>query len=86
MDKKIPLRMCVVCRQMKPKAECIRVVKINDTEYIVDKTGKVNGRGAYVCKDNDCMNKCLKTRAFNRSFKHNVSDSVYTSIKENTFE
>ena len=86
MNKKIPLRMCVVCREMKPKNECIRVVKINDNEYQVDKTGKINGRGAYVCKDDKCMEKCLKTRAFNRSFKHNVSDSVYTSIKESSVE
>ena len=85
MNKKIPLRMCVVCREMKPKNECIRVVKVED-KYIVDKTGKINGRGAYVCKDDKCLEKCLKTRAFNRAFKNNVSEDVYTSIKEANVE
>jgi len=85
MNKKIPLRMCVVCRQMKPKSDCIRVVKVDDN-YIIDSTGKANGRGAYVCKDKVCLDKCLKTRAFNRSFKHNVGDDIYTTIKESSIE
>ncbi len=84
--KKIPLRMCVVCRQLKPKTECIRVVKTADDSYVVDSTGKLNGRGAYVCKDSVCLEKCQKSKALNRAFKYNVDDEVYKEIKENSVE
>ena len=83
MNKKVPLRMCVVCRAMKPKSECVRVVKQDDETYLIDVTGKANGRGAYVCNNKDCLDKCVKTRAFNRAFKHNVGESLYNDIKEN---
>ena len=85
MNKKVPLRMCVVCKNSKPKKDCIRVVK-TDTGYVVDATGKLNGRGAYVCKDSACIEKCLKTHAFNRSFKHNIGEDVYINIKETNIE
>ena len=85
MNKKVPLRMCVVCKQSKPKKDCIRVVKNNDG-YVVDATGKINGRGAYVCKDGACIDKCIKTHAFNRSFKHNIGEDIYINIKETTVE
>jgi len=86
MNKKVPLRMCVVCKNSKPKKECIRVVKTDNDEYVIDLTGKINGRGAYVCKSEECINKCIKTHAFNRSFKHNVGDDIYSNIKETTIE
>ena len=86
MEKKTPLRMCVVCRNMKPKNECFRVVKTLDNNYELDPTGKMNGRGAYVCKDAECVAKCLKTHALNRSFKHNVSQDVYNLIKEKSVD
>ena len=86
MNKKIPLRMCVVCREMKPKNECIRVVRVNDSTYVIDETGKMNGRGAYVCKNVECINKCKKTKALNRSFKHNVGDAIYAGVKEKGIE
>lgn len=83
MNKKVPLRMCVVCREMKPKSECLRVVRQDDENYVIDTTGKANGRGAYVCKNKTCLDKCIKTRAFNRAFKHNVGENLYNDIKEN---
>lgn len=86
MDKKIPQRMCVVCRQMKPKKDCLRVVRTTDDNYVFDTTGKLNGRGAYVCKEQSCLDKCVKTKALNKAFKHNVSDNVYSDIKENGVE
>ena len=86
MNKKVPLRMCVVCREMKPKNECIRVVRTTDDNYVIDETGKMNGRGAYVCKNTKCLDKCLKTKALNKAFKHSISDEVYCSIKENGIE
>ena len=86
MNKKIPLRMCVVCREMKQKNDCIRVVRVDESTYMIDETGKMNGRGAYVCKNPECINKCKKTKAFNRSFKHNVGDAIYDSVKEKSIE
>lgn len=61
--KKIPERMCVVCRQMKPKNELIRVVN-SDGNVAVDKTGKGGGRGVYLCKCKDCITKALKSKGF----------------------
>ena len=78
--------MCVVCRQMKPKNECIRVVRTVDDDYVVDNTGKLNGRGAYVCKDSACLEKCTKAKSLNRAFKHNVSEDVYLNLKEKGVE
>ena len=61
--KKIPERMCVACRQMKPKTELLRIVNTLDGA-VVDGTGKLNGRGVYLCKCKDCVNKALKSKAF----------------------
>ena len=61
--KKIPERMCVVCRQMKPKNELIRIVN-NDGMVAIDKTGKSGGRGVYLCKSKDCFAKALKSKGF----------------------
>ena len=61
-DKKIPLRMCIGCREMKPKKELIRVVKAPNGDISLDITGKKNGRGAYVCKDAECIKKARKIK------------------------
>ena len=61
--KKVPERMCVVCRQMKPKIELIRIVNKDDT-VVVDKTGKINGRGVYLCKCKECIDKAIKSKGF----------------------
>ncbi|MCH5153449.1 MAG: YlxR family protein [Clostridiales bacterium] len=63
VTKKIPERMCVVCRQMKPKAELIRIVNSEDG-VTVDKTGKLGGRGVYLCKCKECITKALKNKGF----------------------
>ncbi len=81
MDKKIPMRMCIACRQMKPKKELIRVVK-NGDEIKLDKTGKANGRGAYICNDKECIAKLKKQKLLNRVFSCNVEEGVYTAIEE----
>lgn len=80
MAKNIPLRLCLSCRSQKPKKEMIRVVK-TDTGYEIDPTGKLNGRGAYVCNNKECIEKCVKTKAFNRSFKGQVPFDVYEKLK-----
>jgi predicted RNA-binding protein YlxR (DUF448 family) len=81
MDKKVPMRLCIACRQMKPKKELIRIVK-NGEEIKLDKTGKANGRGAYICNDKECIAKLRKQKLLNRVFACQVDDSVYTAIEE----
>ena len=81
-QKKIPMRMCVGCREMKPKKELIRVVRQPSGQVLLDRTGKAAGRGAYVCKNPECFEKCVKKRVFDRVFQEKLSDEVYESLKE----
>ena len=81
MEKKIPMRTCIACRNQKPKKELIRVVKFND-EIKLDLTGKANGRGAYVCNDVECIKKLKKGKMLNRAFSCQVSDETYDAIME----
>lgn len=76
------LRMCIACRNMKDKRQLTRIVKDKEGKIFVDKTGKKNGRGAYVCKDEECLNKLQKQKLLNKTFKTNVSEEVYNSLKE----
>lgn len=81
MEKKVPMRQCVACRTMKEKRELLRIVKSEDG-ISVDKTGKKNGRGAYVCKDKNCVLKLKKQKILNRVFSYPVEDAVYDKISE----
>ena len=76
-----PLRMCVVCRQMKLKDELLRITK-KDGEFSVDVSGKLPGRGAYICKGNDCREKFEKQRSFERAFKGAFPQEVKEIIKK----
>ena len=69
MNKKIPLRQCVGCGEMKPKKEMFRVIKTAENEILLDTTGKKNGRGAYICPDPDCLKLAAKNRGLERSLK-----------------
>lgn len=80
--KKIPLRMCVGCMQMKPKGELIRVVKTPDEDVVLDITGKKNGRGAYVCKSKNCLMAAIKAKRLERTFKMPVPYEVYDRLSE----
>lgn len=81
MDTKTPpLRMCCVCRNKKTKKEMIKIVKDKDGNIFLDDTYKKNGRSAYVCKIKDCIEKCLKTRALNRSFSMEIKKEVYDEL------
>ena len=79
--KKQPLRMCVVCREMKPKTELVRVVLNDNEEIILDETGKTAGRGAYVCKG-ECVNNLEKRKSFERALSGTLSDGLVDKIKE----
>jgi hypothetical protein len=76
--KKTPMRMCVACREMKPKAELTRVVKNEDT-LVADGTGKARGRGAYVCKNEVCIKKARKIRGFERALSAQSND-IYDTL------
>mgnify|MGYP002801093301 CR=1 FL=1 len=76
------LRMCIACREMKDKRQLVRIVKNKDNEIFIDSTGKKNGRGAYICKNETCISKMQKQKLLNKTFKTNVSDEIYSQIKE----
>lgn len=78
--RKIPMRMCVGCREMKPKAELMRVVKPQDGECAIDRTGKASGRGAYVCENAECLKKAQKTRALERALEAKIDDAVFEQL------
>ena len=78
--KKIPMRMCTGCHEMKPKKELIRVVKTPEGEIKVDFTGKLNGRGAYICKNAECFEKAQKQKALSRAFSCPITDEVYAEL------
>lgn len=79
MTKKVPLRTCIVTKEKLPKHEMIRVVMYKN-EIKIDETGKANGRGCYIKKDKDVVNKALKNKVLNKAFKTNVNDNVYEEL------
>lgn len=76
------MRMCIACRQMKDKRELLRIVKDKENNISIDKTGKKNGRGAYICKDKECLAKLKKQKLLNKAFKTNISEDIYKLIEE----
>jgi predicted RNA-binding protein YlxR (DUF448 family) len=84
--KKIPFRMCVACKESKPKKDLIRILRTDNGEFVFDKTGKMNGRGTYICDNDDCINKLLKQKVLNKVFKCNINPEVYNKLKEQFFE
>ncbi|MEL7607931.1 MAG: YlxR family protein [Bacillota bacterium] len=80
--KKIPMRMCVGCRQMRSKKELIRVVRSAQGEIRVDPIGKAPGRGAYLCPSGECLDRAIKIRALERAFEHKVEADVITKLRE----
>lgn len=79
--KKIPMRMCLGCGQMKPKKELVRVVKTKDGEISLDLTGKKSGRGAYICKSRECFDKARKSRRFEKEFSCKIEEEIYNSME-----
>ena len=78
--RKIPMRMCVGCREMKPKAQLLRVVKPAEGEARIDRTGKASGRGAYICPRPECLKKAQKTRALERALEAPISEEVFAQL------
>ena len=82
MAKKIPLRQCVGCGEMKGKKEMMRVLKTAEGEICLDVTGKKNGRGAYVCKSLGCLRAARKNKGLARSFKISIPQEVYEELEK----
>ncbi|MDD5794954.1 RNase P modulator RnpM [Clostridium sp. HCP1S3_B4] len=80
--KKIPMRMCTGCMEMKPKKELIRVVKNKEGEVSVDLTGKKAGRGAYICKSASCLEKAVKTKRLGRNLEVVIDEELLNKLKE----
>jgi len=78
--RKVPLRRCIGCREMKEKKYLIRVVRNQEGQIAVDPTGRMNGRGAYICRDPECFAKARKSRALNREFSADVPEDVYEDV------
>ncbi len=82
MPKKTPMRMCVACRQMRPKKELVRIVRTPEGDVRLDTTGRANGRGAYLCASTECLNRAVKTRALERALEAKLDGDVLASLKE----
>jgi len=85
MAKKIPLRQCVGCGEMKGKKDMLRILRTTENEICLDLTGKKNGRGAYVCRSGECLRKARKSKGLERSFKMSIPSEVYDAL-EREFE
>ena len=81
-EKKIPLRKCTGCNEMKPKKELVRVLKTPEDEIVLDKTGKKNGRGAYLCNSIECFRKAVKTKSLERSLQIKIPEEIYESLEK----
>ena len=80
--KKVPLRKCTGCGEMKEKRELIRILRTPEEEIVLDATGRKNGRGAYLCHSSQCLEKAFKTKGLDRAFRTSVPKEVYDRLRE----
>ena len=80
--RKVAMRKCVGCGEMKSKKEMMRVLKTVDEEFVLDATGKKNGRGAYLCFSKECLEKAIKSKGLERSFKQAIPKEVYEKLEK----
>lgn len=81
-NKKIPMRQCVGCGEMKAKKEMIRVIKTTEGAITLDANGRMNGRGAYICPSGECLQKAMKSKGLERSFKMPIPKEVYDLLEK----
>jgi predicted RNA-binding protein YlxR (DUF448 family) len=79
--KKEPQRTCLGCKESKNKKELIRIVKQNDGKIFIDKTGKANGRGAYICNNIECLEKAIKSKRLENNFETKIDNKIYESLR-----
>ncbi len=82
VTKKVPMRQCTGCREMKAKRDMIRVIKTAEDEICIDATGRKNGRGAYICPTMECLKQAMKSRGLERSLKTSIPENVYQQLEE----
>lgn len=80
--KKLPQRTCIGCNMQKDKKELIRIVKNKEGRISLDKTGKAQGRGAYLCNSTECLEKAIKSRRLERSFEMKIESNIYEELRE----
>lgn len=80
-NKKVPMRKCVGCQEMKSKKEMLRVIRTQEGEFLLDATGKKNGRGAYICPSSECLAKAIRQKGLERSFKQAIPQDVYEMLE-----
>lgn len=81
-QRKVPMRMCIGCGEMKPKKELVRIVKNAEGEISLDTTGKKPGRGAYICRDCECLNKAKKAKRLEKAFGCALPDDIYIKLEK----
>ena len=81
-NKKIPMRSCVVTREKLPKGELLRIVRTTDGTIVADETGKINGRGAYICACEECLNKAIKSNRLAKMFEMNIDKEIYEDLRD----
>ena len=81
-NKKVPMRKCVGCQEMKSKKEMMRVLKTSEDTFELDATGKKNGRGAYICRSGECLEKAIRNHGIERSLKTGILPEIYDSLKK----
>ena len=79
--KKIPLRTCMGCNEKKSKKELVRIVKNKDGEIFIDRTGKAEGRGAYICDSIECLDKVIKSKRLEKVFESKISEEIYNNLR-----
>lgn len=82
ITKKFPQRQCIGCGEMKNKKEMIRILKTPEGEFVLDASGRKNGRGAYVCPSMECLQKAIRSRGLERSFKMAIPKDVYETLEK----
>lgn len=80
--KKVPMRRCLGCMESKPKMELCRVVKTNGNEVVLDNTGKIAGRGAYICYNEDCLEKAIKSKRLQKEFEIQINDQIFEELRD----
>ena len=79
--KKIPQRTCIGCKEKKDKKDLIRIVRNKEGNITLDRTGRANGRGAYICDNIECLEKAIKTKVLARTFEMDIDESVYNELR-----
>ena len=80
--KKVPQRTCIGCKEVKPKKELLRIVKSSDNDISIDATGKKNGRGAYICRNEKCLEMAVKNKRLSREFEMAIPVEIYDKLRE----